>query len=194
MPDNPIADPHNLLIIPDNGQLYKMERKAEGFAASTTVPYYDKAYRKVMSIARPPKTDPAQESRGPAFAILPTKPDPATSQICCYLVNAANVRATNAWTVDAWNSEPKDEAAAPATNVAVGKAASVDVLLALETGQVVRIQVDRDLDRAELDLSKEGEIYTQLRNGLVAGTAYSVTAGKVLPLINLASLAPQAGG
>ena len=184
-------DVHDLLVIPSNNQLYRLKATSQENGYAPTVPpvgYQDTAYRKVMNIAQ---LGPGDAPRGPAFAVLPNKPDPSTSQICCYLINSQNLRAANPWTAEPWNSEPGDDASNAEAQLEANRfdGADLDLLVAMADGRVLRVQEKHPI--AALDLKEEGEVYTQLRNGLVAGTVYCKGADKVLPIVNITSLFPR---
>jgi hypothetical protein len=196
---------HDLLIIPANGALYRCKAnpnsentapaQAGGYDASPVqqLSFRDPAHRKTLNVARPRLDADDNRTRGPAFAILPNKVDPATSQICCYLVNAENARGNNPWTRDAWSSEPdgKDNSL-PAT--ATGpRPELLEVLLAGSTGQVHYVALDDSTGNVvngplKLNLGTEGEVFSLLRNGLVVGSALCNEVNRVLPLVNLTAL------
>lgn len=179
---------HDLLVIPSNKKLYRIQANADGFENPQTLTFYDDNYRNVMNIAQ---AGDSTEPRGPALSVLPNKPDPSTSQISCYLINSENIRAANPWTTAAWNSEPNpgkitDLVDEPRTR----DADDLDFLVAGPNGKVWRVQEQQNpIELA--DLGVEGEIFVQLRNGLVAGSVYCQDAKKVLPLVNITSLYPK---
>lgn len=173
----------------------------------------DVGQRKVVHIARPnqgEKHAPAQELRGPAFAVMAVKPEPGASSCAwCYLVNAENFLAPNAWTAEEWDAPgAPDLPAAPHA-----EDTQAEVLLALPRGIVVRFTVS-NLDRldavladptSELDpasvtangvtydvepvrLNNESEIWGQLRNGCIAGRVLHHQTERVVPIVNVTSL------
>jgi len=179
---------HDLLVIPSNKKLYRFQANADGFANPEPLSFFDDNYRNVINIAR--TGDPTQP-RGPAFSVLPNKPDPSTSQICCYLVNSENIRAANPWTTAAWSSEPNpDKITSLQAEPRKRDDEPLDFLVAGPKGDVFRIQAGV-APKALADLELESEVFVQLRNGLVAGSAFCVAANKVLPLVNISSLFPK---
>jgi hypothetical protein len=186
---------HDLFIIPANQKLYHLAANLDtdraGYVQAKAVDFADPAFRKAMNIARLQENG-QEPARGPALAILPNKPDPSTSQICCFLVNVENARAANPWTAAEWSNEPdgkNEDLKEPVLN----SNGVLKVLLAGATGKVFLVELNENLEKVtrceSLDLNLEGEIYVQLRNGAVAGSARSSTeGGAVLPLVNVTSL------
>ncbi|HYQ43744.1 MAG TPA: hypothetical protein VER11_17310 [Polyangiaceae bacterium] len=179
---------HDLLVIPSNKKLFRIQANAEGFENPQPLGFYDDNYRNVMNIAQ---AGDSTEPRGPAFSVLPNKPDPSTSQISCYLINSENLRAANPWTTAAWNSEPNPgkitDLVAEPRNLDAKK---LDFLVAGPDGKVWRVQEDKAPTELP-SLGVESEIFVQLRNGLVAGSVYCEAANTVLPLVNVTSLYPK---
>ncbi len=171
----------------------------------------DTGQRKVFNIANPERDDGAGQqgqARGPAFAIMPVKPEPSASSCAfCYLVNAQDVLAPNAWTAEEWDAPGGDDlSAGPHAN-----ATEAEALLALPRGIVLRIKatglenldvLPNEVQPATVDhlgvtyeiepvrLNNETEIWSQLRNGCIAGRVYHRKRNRVIPLLNLTSLMP----
>jgi len=153
-------------------------------------------HRKVMKLAQPSGRD---IMRGAGFTILPNRPDPDTSQMCCFLVNARNLRDVNPWNATEWsqsedhvdNSLPLDKDFATT---------SFEALLAGPGGEVYYVQrADADAQIKRLspeELAVESELWVQLRNGLVAGcVAYQGCpsgAGRIVALMNMTAVMPKA--
>lgn len=150
--------------------------------------------RKSRSLAAP---DP---SFGPAFALAPTRPEPAAQNGTCIIVNQEHVRIRNVWTAARLSSEPARQAdgqqAAPVSTEPdeytqrlpdADRATSFELLVAASQGKVFHVQ--GDLAPRELgDLANESEIWYQLRNGFVAGSVYCRQLARVLPMVNVAAL------
>jgi len=177
---------HDLLVVPSNKKLYRFKAHGTGFEPTAEVDFYVDEYRSIMSVAQPGTPD---LPRGPAFAVLPNKPDPATSQICCYLVNAANIRAANPWTADGWNSEPDGKPKSLTFEPNPADDEDFSLLVATAKGRV--FLVTEGEEPKEIELGLESEIFCSLRNGLVAGSVYCQAAGRVLPIVNVTSLFPK---
>lgn len=167
----------------------------------------DWGQRKVLSAAFPEQHGPLEYrglKRGPAFSVLPIKPEPAsTSCVACYLVAADNVNYPNPWTHGLWNSPTAQEDEQP-----LSSPTDLDVLLAAGQGKVLRLHVADLSDweaggetiafrRADgtavatleaIDLGREAEVWGQLRNGCVAGRVLLAEEGRVVPLVNITSL------
>jgi len=182
---------HDLLVITDGPSLFRVPVESDGTGYKQVpckVDFKDLAYRRVMRIANP-------GARGPAFAVLPNKPDPSTSQISCYLINSENIRASNPWTKEAWNAEPDPDTTPLQEPIRPAADGRLDFLVAGSSGNVFRIQFnDDDVPGTPvvdvLPLGDETEVYIQLRNGLVSGSAHCFSAGSVLPLVNIAAIEP----
>lgn len=194
-------DVHDLLIIPNDQKLYRLSATPVGHGqagyqgqCASEVRFEDTGYRKATSIAR--KGSDGKGQRGPAFAVLPNKPDASASQVSCYLINAENFRAANAWTQTEWSSEPdgEDKGLTPAGVAPVGDL--VELVIATGSGRVYLLSFR---ERGQLNsvltelrqLNLEGEIYEQLRNGVVAGSVWVEQAKRVVPIVNVSSLAKE---
>ncbi|HLV65705.1 MAG TPA: hypothetical protein VKY73_07820 [Polyangiaceae bacterium] len=174
--------------------------------------FYDYAQRRTMAIARPNDWSASEHRtavRGPAFGTLPVKREPAaTSCAACYLVNAEALNFVNAWTAEEWNDFLHDvdlPAAAGADDEEFdillagpqGKVFYLRVLVGDETPWPADTPISIHRDGTELgsieclDLRHEMEIWNQLRNGCVAGSALSHGKNKVIPLVNVTSLTPR---
>ncbi len=183
-------DVHDLLVIPSNKKLYRARASTDGFATPTVLDFYDDDYRNVMNIAQ--VDEAVDPPRGPAFSVLPNKPDPSTSQISCYLVSSQHLRAANPWTTEAWSSEPnpKTTGLTPDPRPRDDAKVALDFLVAGPDGTVSRVQGGA-APKALPNLGEESEIYGQLRNGLVAGSVWCRQANAVLPIINITALFPK---
>jgi hypothetical protein len=189
--------------------------------------------RRALSIARPHHAD-GGEPRGPAFAVLPIKPEPASvSAGTCYLINAENFTSPNLWTVEEWNDDPLGE-----DYLTPQHPEAFEVLIAAPWGKVFHLKIahherwpsgplqieykaggsaatghaggddpaggaaasgghdasgTHTLGQIEcVDLSRETEVWSQLRNGCVAGRVwFRADGGRVVPLVNVTALQPQ---
>jgi hypothetical protein len=186
---------------------------------------YDYAQRKVLSASRPQDWGPREwiaKARGIAFGTLPVKAEPAaTSCGACYLVDAQNLRFSNAWTAEEWNAV---DGVPDLPSDATASLPKFEVLIAGPRGKVfyLRVNLAREGDGSDLwpaggppvdlggargdieclDLRYETEIWNQLRNGAVAGRVLirkkARTARPELratisttPLVNITSLVPD---
>lgn len=171
---------------------------------------YDYAQRRTMTIARPQDWGDADHrgtSRGPAFGTLPVKREPsATSCAACYLINAQNLNFRNAWTAEEWSDfDTVDLPPAPSVDDD-----HFEVLLAGPRGMVFRLRVNVANEQGDLwkpgepqdigdqqgriwalDLRHEMEIWNQLRNGCVAGSALHYQTNQRIPLVNVTSLVEE---
>ena len=177
---------------------------------------HDTGQRKVINIAHPERVafaDGQQAGeRGPAFAVMPIKAEPGASSCAfCYLVDAHNALSPNAWTAEEWDStsSPNLEGAPNA------QATEVEVLMALPRGIVIRFKAS-GLDKLDdvkhpavtvvtsnenvtfeiepVQLKGQSEVWSQLRNGTIAGRALlraQPGGSRVVPLVNVTSLMPQ---
>jgi hypothetical protein len=165
----------------------------------------DLGARKVLSVAYPGGL--RESDRGPAFAILPVKPDPGSSSFpTCFVVNVNHLKTPNLWTAEEWNDGPSGpDFATPAHND------DFEVLLAAPRGKVFRLKITGLSDwegvcqlpqgRGEIEcvqLGNQAEIWAQLRNGCIAGrVAYHETipdngaSRRILPLVNITALTPD---
>jgi len=147
----------------------------------------DPGFRKTLSIADPG----GDQSRGPAFACMPIRPEPATSFYTCYLVDGNNVRFRNSWTKSGWNDQPIDPSEGEPDDWGPS---SFEALVAGSRGRVYHLVVTNGIPASmnEVDLAYEGEIWVQLRSGVVAGRAqyyrHPQEPGRVLPLFNVPAL------
>lgn len=186
---------HDLLIVPTDGALYRIPASSkanEGFLPPQNVDFTDAAHRRVMRLAR---LNDARGKRGPAFAVLPNKPDPSTSQICCYLVNSENVRASNPWTKGAWNAEPDPDTLGLRQDLSHRTDGRLEVLIAGVTGNLFHLEFAEDAPQCALlrvlPLATESEAYGQLRNGVVAGTVYCNHTKTITPIVNITAFMPE---
>jgi hypothetical protein len=209
---------HDLLIINPDGVLHRLQvekrqdhpNEGRYVTAPEAAHYRDAGHRKVFNIARaqafsdagsalddPPGT---RNDRGPAFAMLPVKPEPASSNWTCYLINAQRLAYKNPWTQAAWNDEPDpggpEQGSVERTAPNRG---DFELLVAGPAGDVFLVRSQGKSRSVSLvDLSQEQDIWSLLRNGCVVGTAeyynHPDGAPKVVPLVNAACMvAPQGG-
>jgi len=186
---------HDILVIPKRGhRLQQVEvEKAKGanqgkYKAFATPPLDEAGHRKVLALAG------VNSDRGAGFSTLPIKEEPASSFWTCFLINAENLNFRNAWTAAEWNDDPGGP-----TERGIWGTPDFEVLVAGPRGSVYLV---RKVGNAApvvspVDLRFEGEIWTQLRSGLVAGRVkyyrYPDTpGGKVVPLVNVTALAVPA--
>lgn len=197
------TEDHDLLFIPREGKLQRILVDKRPWAQGHPVPSThtgqietvekpsapdDAGYRKAMSIAAPG----GDLTRGPALACMPIRPEPATSYYTCFLVDGNNVNFRNPWTSAQWNDEPDPNDLAE--GVDWGEA-SFEVLLGAGRGRVYHLHVEGGKPQLrQVDLEFEGEIWIQLRSGLVAGRVkyfrHPGGSPKVVPLINVTALNP----
>jgi hypothetical protein len=214
---------HDVLVIgpqgaQDDNEFYRVpvvkvpgtskERPGSYVDNPETLDLYDYSARRTLSIARPQRwgDTTADEPRGPAFGTLPVKREPAaTACLTCYLVDAENFTHRNAWTAEEWN-DLDDEDLPPAPTADDPR---LEAVLAGPRGAVFHLNLDLTSDWTpgdvvpigdglgtieQVDLRHEMEIWNQLRNGLVAGSALR-TGGtgkpRVVPLVNITSLTPD---
>jgi hypothetical protein len=198
---------HDVLVINPNQELYRFNvRKTDvgRVGEYTSVDYLGAGaagHRKVMHIARKGSTE---HPRGAAFATIPVKEEPASSYVCCYLINAKNLNYRNVWTQAEWNDAPEGggQEAPPA------EASDRDIrfLIAEHGGRVLYLEIPREMlpqandgwvlapangmtpNLRAIDLKSNPEIWNLLRNGCVAGSADY--GDKNTPLANLTSLIP----
>lgn len=164
----------------------------------------DEGQRRLINVAEPPGTRDAEAARGPAIALLPVKPEPGAAFFgTCFLINVNNFVAPSLWTAEEWDDGPGG-----VDFETLEHPTTYEVLLAVSYGRVLRVRVDC-LDRwrpgvvskldnglgevEAIELGSEMEVWSQLRNGVVAGTV-AVRAGgpakRVIPLVNLTALRP----
>jgi len=198
---------HDVLVYSSQGDLYQVPvvqpppkgapAPVEGDPAPgsyATIPkpltMRDSGYRKVDSIARYENS-----ARGAGFAVLPNKPDPQSSQMSCYLINPQNFQTTTPWTATEWSSAEDKQDDGIALDLSRWEADAFEFLVAVPLGKVyfARKLVDEPPTFTLVDLAKEGEIWTQLRNGLVVGTVKYVGHPKgptIVALFNQTSVTP----
>jgi hypothetical protein len=142
------TDLHDILLIPPVPKDGVSVKVTDGALRKGTYPHApevwdrgDVGQRKVYGIAHPDqvRSDGAsEEPRGPAFAVMPIKPEPGSSSCAfCYLINAQQVLSPNAWTAEEWNAPGGPDFAAEAN----ANSSEVEVLLALPRGVVLRLRV-----------------------------------------------------
>lgn len=170
----------------------------------------DHGERRVLNVATPAPDAANADARGPAFALLPVKPDPGSASFpTCYLINVDQLQNPNLWTVEEWNDGP-DGPNFPTPPHPNG----FEVLIAGPRGKVFRLLIT-DLDRwknetqpftygevEDVSLKHEPEIWQQLRNGCIAGRVQlnelshelkqkGSAKPRVVPLVNITALDPQ---
>lgn len=191
-----LDDTHDVVIVPRRGgvQRFRVDREKgvyteppQEFARNET------GGRKARAVIKPSK------EFGPAFAIAPTRPEPAAQNGTCVLINQHNVRIRNPWTTARLNNEPaSSEAAAPDPFQQPlpdrDRSDEFDVLLAGPAGKVylVRKLAGAAPTITELpNVGAEGEIWYQLRSGFIAGSVHCFQEDKVIPMVNVTSLEPE---
>jgi hypothetical protein len=198
---------HDVLVINPNQELYRFNvRKTDvgRVGEYLSVDYLGagaSGHRKVMHVARKGTNEHA---RGAAFATLPVKDEPASSYVCCYLINAKNLNYRNVWTQAEWNDAPED--GDEQTPSADARDRDIRFLIAEHGGRVLYLDIPKEmLPRANegwvlspangatpnlqaIDLKTNPEIWNLLRNGCVAGSADYRDMST--PLANLTSLVP----
>jgi hypothetical protein len=190
---------HDILFIAKNETLYRFPVDRNGTFTRRPSPLSidDTGYRKTMSVAAPEGSD--KKFHGTAFGVMPNKPDPAVSSMTCYVTNARNIQIQNDWTSAEWSSEPQvdgpDDAAAGGRKSSGFGEGDFEVLLAAPDGQVFFVQKKAGQPApkiTDVKVQYEGEIWSQLRNGLIAGTVayyqHPDGANRVVPLVNVTSL------
>jgi hypothetical protein len=203
---------HDVLVINPNHELYRfnVQKTDSGRKGEYVGVEYQGSgapgYRKVTHIAR----KGADESpRGAAFATLPVKEEPASSFMCCYLVNSENLTYRNVWTQAEWNDAPNTggdglmhEAHDRDIRLLVAEHGGRVLYLNIPKEQLANAEAGWELGPVEdgsgaglkpislkaISLKDNPEIWNLLRNGCVAGSA--VYRDAETPLLNLTSLLP----
>lgn len=193
---------HDVLVIPADGELHRMRANQEakpGEAAYVEAPErpgWDSAgFRKVMAIAQGTISTSgdslAKEPAGAGFAVMPVKPEPTTSSMTCFLINANNLRIENDWTAAEWNDEP----VAGEQQELAWSPDEFDAYLAGPQGKVFWVHHrggggDEGVTTIKelKSLASESDVWGALRNGVIAGRVYSNALGKIVPLLNLTAL------
>jgi hypothetical protein len=198
---------HDVLVINPRDELYRFNvRKTDvgRIGEYVGIDYLGAGapgHRKVMHIAAKGNPDHA---RGAAFATLPVKEEPASSYVCCYLIDSRNVNYRNVWTQAEWNDAP--ETNDPETSLHEAKDRDIHLLLAEHGGRVLHLHVPKELwkqgesfaltpasaggarNLSAVPLKENPEIWNLLRNGCVAGSARFDE--RDMPLVNITSLVP----
>lgn len=167
----------------------------------------DEGHRPIINLASTGQRTDQDPPRGPILSALPLHPSPAASSgTTCYLVNAQNLNYTTPWTAEEWNDRSED-----LENEGYMKPDAFSLLVASPAGKVYYLEkkldpdgageLDTDNDRfvfREIALNHESEIWMQLRNGCVVGSAVfekkpgaASRRDKVVPLVNIDSLTPR---
>jgi hypothetical protein len=144
--------------------------------------------RKARSLAAP------DEDFGPAFAVAPTRPEPAAQNGTCIIVNQEHIRVRNVWTAARLSAEPGEAASGPfepdeykAELPDLDREVGFELLVAANHGIVYHARGD-GAPIPLADLGNESEIWYQLRNGFIAGSVYCRQLKRVLPMVNVAAL------
>jgi hypothetical protein len=199
---------HDVLVINPNHELYRFN--VQKTDAGRVGEYHSVEYlgpgapghRKVMHIAR---KGSSERARGAAFATLPVKEEPASSYVCCYLINSENINYRNVWTQAEWNDSPGPDDDGLTFHSASDR--DLNLLIAEHGGRVLRLHVPRAafeqasqgwvLRPAEegespnlqaIPLKDNPEVWNLLRNGCVAGN--TLVSKKPTPIVNVTSLVP----
>jgi hypothetical protein len=186
-------DNHDVVIVPRRGGVQRFPvNRATGVydKLPQEYPRGDIGGRKARAVI-----DPSRKF-GPAFAVAPTRPEPAAQNGTCVLVNQHNVRVRNPWTTARLNNEPAaDGAEKDPFNVALPSSDQSDAFEVLLAGPAGKVYLARKTAGAvaptieELpDVGVEGEIWYQLRSGFIAGSVHCFHEGKVIPMVNVTSL------
>lgn len=170
----------------------------------------DHGQRKVLGVAHAHHekltTGSDSEPRGPAFAALPIRPDPGSASFpTCFLINVEQLDVPNLWSVEEWDDGPFGP------NLPTPEhPEEIEVLLALPQARVIRLKLSQlsqwkegepDATKAapegsiaieNVDLRQESELWSQLRNGTIAGRVKVSTSAQPVPLVNLTALLPGA--
>lgn len=155
--------------------------------------------RKVMNLAQ---SGPEDSGRGTGFSILPMRPDPASSQMSCYLINPHNLRDVNPWTVAEWSQaeDEKDEGLRWREDPSVFESPAFELLLAGPMGEVYFVRKNADggatIDQlSKQSLARESELWHQLRNGMVAGSVsyagHPDEPGRAVAVVNMTAVLPR---
>jgi len=212
-PDRPAPpEAHDLLLIPrlvpstqdlPSGapKMLRMALQDDGsYSESEWLDFDALGARKVYNIARP--APPGEPQRGPGFAVLPIRPDPGSQYETCYLINTENLVMPNPWTAADWDSFDDGQGGAPSRAPAAdpGPVAEetpdgFELLVAGPNGKVFHVECDEDgnVSGTAVSLDVEPEIWGQLREGVVVGTAYYAKDERILPLVNVTSLKVKKG-
>jgi hypothetical protein len=170
-------------------QMLRMAIEPDGsYAKSEWLDVRDSGARKLYNIARP--SADAGEPRGPAFAVLPIRPDPASQFGTCFLMNTENLVLGNPWTAADWDAFEADGFAPPPPLAAGGwPDGDFELLVAAAQGKVFHVRrAEGHTAVSEVDLHTEPEIWAQLREGVVVGTVKYEEIGRILPIVNVTSL------
>jgi len=187
-----IDDTHDVVIVPRRGgvQRFPVDREKGVYTEPPQdFPREQTGGRKARAVIKPSK------EFGPAFAIAPTRPEPAAQNGTCVLINQHNVRIRNPWTAARLNNEPDADKVSedpfdqplPARD----ERHELEVLLAGPAGKVylVRKLAGAAPTITELaNMGMEGEIWYQLRSGFIAGSVRCFQEGRVIPMVNVTSL------
>jgi hypothetical protein len=173
---------------PGSGMLKMSVQENGEYAASTPLGVEDAGGRKAYSVARP------SDDYGPAFAVLPIRPEPGTQSDTCYLINTENLFLPNPWTASDWDAlPPEGELQNPPQTAARNDAPTewredgFDLLVAGPRGKVFRVQWNGQTGGIEqIAVAQESELWAQLREGLIVGTAKH--QDEILPIVNVTSL------
>lgn len=174
---------------PGSGMLKMSVKESGDYEASIPLSVEDAGGRKAYSVARP------SDDYGPAFAVLPIRPEPGTQSDTCYLINTENLFLPNPWTATDWDAlPPEGEQENPGPAAAQNqpdpeswREDGFDLLVAGPRGRVFRVRCDGHRGQVEeIALAQESELWAQLREGLIVGTAKH--DNEILPIVNVTSL------
>jgi hypothetical protein len=187
-------DEHDIIVFRKVGgeQRFAFDPASKEHEAPEPLPLSAPGGRKARDLGRPHTVRLADS--GPALAISPTRPEPAAQNGTCIIINQENVRIRNTWTTARLNNEPNSTPDRFDKPLA-GQAQAFEVLVAWPDGEVhlIRKQAGHGASPTvtPVDASTEGELWYQLRNGLVAGRVplfNSEPRNQIVPVVNVASL------
>jgi len=189
-------DSHDVVIVPGSGivQRFPIDRTKGVYKGVEAYPRSEPGGRKARAVVNP------SDEFGPAFAIAPTRPEPAAQNGTCVLVNQHNVRIRNQWTTARLNNEPDADPINPDLPdqdpfdqpLPEGDTSDAfEILIAGPKGKVYLVQKaagSAPSINPIPNLGTEGEIWYQLRGGFIAGSVRCFQEGRVIPMVNVTSL------
>ncbi|HVV51350.1 MAG TPA: hypothetical protein VHO06_16895 [Polyangia bacterium] len=187
-------DIHDVVLVPEAGgvERFPVDRKTGRYDEPPENFTRDKpGGRKARAVL-----DPDPGIFGPAFAVAPTRPEPAAQNGTCVLINQHNVQIRNPWTTARLNNEPPAGNELPdpynAPLPPADKEDRFEILIAGPCGKVYLVHKEPGSapSIAELEnLGLEGEIWYQLRSGFIAGSIRCFQRdNRVIPMVNVTSL------
>jgi hypothetical protein len=194
-------DEHDIIFFrkEGTGERFPIDPGLHEHGAAKRFPIGDAGGRKARDLARPDAGSlPAHTHVGPAMAIAPTRPEPASQNGTCVIINQENVAIRNTWSTARLNNEPNPAAVDPFDGPLAPLRSTFEIAVAWPDGEVQLLQKKRGfgqtLTSTPLALGREGELWYQLRNGLVAGRVVLFVGGsRVVPVVNVASLEDDNG-